>query len=216
MKKTIIIPIILSAITAFTANAQVADRITIRNTSVETDTETVSVSFTAAIDKRATKGGTTVVYAPVITDGQYQVSLPAIVVRSARAERNWSRHEFAARTRAAYENGIHTRGGVTLDYAAVVPFQPWMHGARIDIEAVSAGCCDTRTELLALAAPILPEPEPEPLPEPEPEIVLPEPTVAEYLAEAFPFVLPFDNFDPLEPIKFYDDERDNSLTGYTD
>ena len=183
----------------------------ISNLNVSSDEETVAVSFTVAVGRKATPAGMTVVYAPVITDGQHKVSLPPIIVRGNRASVAWERHEWAAGNRAAHGDGIYTHNGGTVGYVASVPFQPWMHDSRIEMETVAAGCCNSDTSLSVLAAGILPSPAPEPEPEPTPE---PGPTVIEFLQSAFSFVLPASDFDPDEPIKFYDDERDNALTVY--
>ncbi len=63
---------------------------------------------------------------------------------------------------------------------------------------------------------ILPRPvpaaEPEPEPEPEPEWI-PQ-SVGDSLSTAFPFVVPFSEFNPEDPFKIYDDERENALEVY--
>jgi outer membrane protein OmpA-like peptidoglycan-associated protein len=155
-----------------------------------------------------------VVYAPVITDGINRVSLPAVVVQGRRAEVAWQRHEWAAGTENRYPEAYYTENGAEVDYRAEVPFQPWMHDARIEVGTVMAGCGDSFIGRSIWARRILPAP-PRPEPRPAaPEPVLPEPTLAETLARTFPFVLPASEFDPNEPIRFYDDERDNALTVY--
>lgn len=219
MKKTIL-TLILFAVTLSNLPAQQAAKIAIQNLSVTTEDDTVRVSFGASVDRKAAPSGATVLYAPVITDGRYRVSLPAIVVQGFRAAKVWERHEWAAGIRARPENGIYTKNGETVDYTAAVAFQPWMHDSFIELEAMTFQCCDTYAERMPLAGPVLPapipepQPEPEPLPEPQPEPAVPELTTGEKLAQTFPFVLSAAEFDPNGPDRFYDDERDNALIVY--
>lgn len=212
MKKYLLLILFLVAFMG--APAQAAEKVRVDRLSVERSGETAAVSFTAGIDPKAAVRGMTVIYAPVITDGTHSVSLPAIVVQRKRAETAWERHEWIAGSRARFENGVYAKNGETVSYRAEVPFQQWMHDARIEVETVTAGGGRSHLEIFLLAENILPATAPEPLPEPEPEIILPEPTVVEALADALPFVIPASDFDPAQPIKFYDDERDNSLTVY--
>ena len=55
-----------------------------------------------------------------------------------------------------------------------------------------------------------------PVEETEPKVVtiLPEKSEIENLSEKYPFVLPASEFDPANPIRYYNDERDNVLTVY--
>lgn len=190
--------------------AQSADKISVRDVRAYLDGETVTVTFEAESARKAAPRGTTVAFVPYITDGQYKVSLRPVVVKGRGADIAWMRHEWAAGTTARYDDAVILTNGQKAEYTAEVPFQRWMHDARIEVETVTAGCCNSFIEHGLLIADILPMPEPES----EPEIVVPEPSIAEQLAAAFPFVLPVSEFDPNEPIRFYDDERDNALTIY--
>ena len=211
MKNTII-TFILSAVALLTVSAQDADKkISIRNISIETDIEMVNISFTAKIARKAAPSGTTLVYAPVITDGQYKVSLPAIVVQGNRAKQNWVRHEWASDVEAAYENGIYTRNGSTVNYNASVPFQPWMLNQRIDIETVTSLCCNSYAGLFTMVSSILTT---TPAERPEPIVSNPAQTIVEQITKTYPFVLPAEMFNSLEPIRFDSDERDKALTVY--
>lgn len=181
--------------------------------SVTRDGDGVRVAMRVAIPRRSAPAGITLIHAPVITDGTYKVSMPPIVVQGRQAEIVWQRHERAADTMSRHERARHTENGETVDYRAEVPFQHWMQGARLELETVTAGCAASFTGRSLIAATILPPTPPEPEPEPEP-VVIPPPSAGELLARTFPFVLPFSEFDPDEPIRFYDDERDNALTVY--
>lgn len=210
MKKAILL-ILFSVFTVTTASAQ-SGRVQISGLTVERTGENVDISFTAYIGRKAVPGGTAMIYAPFLTDGTYTVSLPPLIIQGKRAEISWDRHEWKHGARVRYEEGIYAKNRQIVKYRTSVPFQQWMQGGSLGIETVTAGCCSSRTELFAMAENILPAPKPETVP----EIELPaEPkTVAEELAVALPFVLPASDFDPQQPIKFYDDERDNSLTVY--
>lgn len=183
-------------------------------TSVVRDGDSVRVTIRAVIPRRSVPQGMTFIHAPLITDGTWKVSLPALVVQGRRAEVAWQRHEWAAGIVSRNGEAYHVENGGTVDYSACVPFQHWMFGSRIEMETVAAGCGETSVERSTLVGHILPPP-----PKPEPVIIpppppAPVPSVGEMLAETFSFVLPASEFDPDEPIRFYDDERDNALTIY--
>lgn len=187
----------------------------IGRTAVTRDGDSVYVSMRVAIPKRAAAAGGTTIYAPVITDGRWKVSLPAIVVRGRRAEVAWRRHEWAAETTSRNEGARRAKNGETIEYRAGARFQQWMQGARLELERVEARCGGASVERSTLTGRIIP-PQPPAPPAPEPaEIDEPKPeTIGELLAKTFPFVLPREEFDPDEPIRFYEDERDNALTIY--
>lgn len=212
MKRNLLILLFL----VWTAAAAVAQYypLHIENLTVEKQAETVVVSFFAATTPERL-GNLTLAYIPVITDGQYRVSLPAVVLQDKRAFRAWSRHEWAADTLARYENAFYADRGNVVDYQEELPFQYWMHGARVELETVVAGCGNSHREMSLLQCGILPALEPVPvlLPEPAPTVEH-VPTIGERLAEAFSFVLPASEFDLDQPLRFYDDERDNALTIY--
>lgn len=213
MKKYILL-LILCAFAIQSKAQTFEEKLKLSEINTEVIDDNIRVSFTVDIDRKAFKGGNVIAYVPVITDGSYKVSLPAIVSQNRRARIAWQRHEWTSGIQADYDNSIYLNKKGTLDYSAEVPFQWWMHDSRIEVEKVMSGCCNSEIDDFVLAANILPKPEPVPTPEPEPIVIIPEPTVTEQLAEAMPFVLPSSEFDPEQPIKFYDDERDNALTVY--
>lgn len=237
-------------------DAQPGEYIRMGNVSVETDFETVSISFTAESAAKAVPSGTTVVLAPVITDGEHKVSLPPIIIEDRRAEKNWARHEWAAGIRAHYEDGIYIGSGSVSDYHADVPYQPWMQDARIDVEIVKAAALVSTTDPAPLVSDIelkIKGGDNEPNTGPEPEFInipdtetdsltihetelgpildsdfkigtvnefrtttlsTPAPELIVHLTETLPFILPAAEFVPEEPLKLYNDERDNALTVY--
>ena len=194
-----------------TANAQLT--VVRGRTSVTHDGDSVYVSMRAVIPRQRIPSGMTLIYAPAITGGKWKVSLPAIVVRGRRAEVAWRRHEWASDMVSRNAGAYHAESGETVEYRASVPFQPWMQGARIELETVETGCGEVFVEKSTLIGRIIPPPPP-PLPVVVPPPPPTPPTIGELLAQTFPFVLPASEFDPDEPIRFYEDERDNALTVY--
>ncbi len=211
--KTIAIPALLFALaTIHTATAQLP--VVPERMSVFRDGDSVRVEFRVDIPRGSAPSGVTLIHAPLITDGKWRASLPPVVVQGRRADVAWQRHEWAADTVSRHPEAYLTRNGRAVDYVATVPFQHWMYGSRLEMETVTAGCGDTFTERTIVAGRILPPP-PVPAPAPEPVVVPPPPpTTGEMLAATFSFVQPASEFDPDEPIRFYDDERDNALTIY--
>ncbi len=217
MKKISTLLIALCAVVSLQAQGT---KTNFTNMAVESDGAAVTVRFTADIGRKAAAGGKTVIYAPVISNGRYSASLPAIIVQGKRAETNWQRHEWAADHTASYENGTYTKNGAAVNYTASVPFQPWMNDSRLEIETVTAGCCNSDVCLSILAVGILPAPEaPAPVRVVKTEPVRtyaeqPRQSVVDFLHGAFSFVHPVSDFDRTEPMRFFDDERDDALTIY--
>jgi outer membrane protein OmpA-like peptidoglycan-associated protein len=187
----------------------------IRDVAVWRDRDSVRVTMRVRVPERFAPRGITRIWSPVITDGRWRVSLPAIVVQGRGAAVAWQRHEWAARMESRLPEAVALRPGTTFDYRAAVALQPWMRGSRIETETLWAGCGgEPQLDRSIIAARIIP-PDPPPPPPPVPELKpTTEPTVGELLAQTFPFVLPATELNPIEPIRFYDDERDNALTVY--
>jgi outer membrane protein OmpA-like peptidoglycan-associated protein len=203
-----------------------AQNIAIRDLQVTKNGEIVTVLFRADIPKRTTRSGETLVFVPVLRGGEYEWSLPAIVVEGRRARIANQRHEWvieAAAVQPAFNDVAVTTGNNSIvDYSTSIDWQPWMDGANLDTELLRMECCcydimegTTLAENLYLPAPVVIKPEPviEPLPEPQPE---PEPvlTTGEKLAQEHPFIVPYSNFERLEPGQLFDEDRENSLIVY--
>lgn len=210
MKKAIF-TLLISVLAAASAMAQDKGGIAISKLAVARNGDDTEISFTAEIGRKAATAGTTVVYAPFITDGEHKVSLFPIIVQGRRAEVSWDRHAWAGATEPSHPAGIYARNGGTIEYTATVPFQHWMYDSRIEAETITAGCCSVQRERSTLTAAILPAP-PAVIVEPEP--APPVLTVAEQLAETFPFVLPASEFDPEKPFNMPDGERHGNMTVY--
>ena len=182
----------------------------------ESDGE-VHVSFTAHIDHQSVKRNHTLVFAPVLTDGEFSVSLPPVVVEGKGARTAEARREWTSGTVARYDGAVYAESGSTVNYTASVPTQYWMNGATLKLERVLGGCTsynrladDALVRDLALWRTVEPEPEITPVPE---SAWVPV-TVADSLSLAFSFILPETEYDETDPFKIYDDERENSLIVY--
>ena len=215
MKRTILLlTILLFALPA--AKAQVADgKVKIDGLTVTEQGDRVTVGFTADIDRKAVGRNNTLVFGPVLTDGQYSISLPSIIIQGKGSKASQQRREWVAGTTYDYPNAIFAGNGQKVQYTAIVTSQEWMDGANLRMESVLGGCCNYNRQgdlLLAnnidLQRTVYTEPEPEIEPEWVPV------TVADKLSTAFTFVVPDSEWDEAQPFKIYDDERENSLVVY--
>jgi outer membrane protein OmpA-like peptidoglycan-associated protein len=194
--------------------------ITVADRSVERSGEQVVVSFRAQIDRRAAASDESVIFAPVITDGNYRWSLPAIVVQGRRAKTAAARHDWAAGDVALQsaldEGAIVAENGSTVDYRTVVDWQPWMNGADLMAEKLVIWCCSQSqtTDLLGGNLNLPPPPvtpvvaPPVVAPVVAPPVVPPAPkTTGDLMAEQYPFVEQYDDSDDSgdrdEAIKVY-------------
>lgn len=172
-------------------------RFTVSNVNVEKVGEQVEVTFDMQTERRASRNGFSIIYAPVITDGEHKVSLTPVVVRNRRAELSWLRHEWAAGMSPEPEGTFRMRNNDYLSYMSIVDFQPWMYNAYISAELLAAGCCTTEVYGSTLIATgiIGDEPEPEPVPTTVRVAVTAPPTTGENLAKSRPYVVPAAGWD---------------------
>ena len=212
-KRTTILTAALLA-TIHAATAQVAGgRVAIENLMAERKGETVEVNYTAVIAPRAVARDHTLVFAPVIEGAGFRQSLPAVVVHGPGSKIARRRRETARETAAGHDGATTAKNGAKVVMSATVPFQEWMYGADVQFEAVGGGCCNTtRFDQVVVARGVLPRPLPPVAAAAEPQWV--PRSVGDSLSTAFPFVVPASQFDPEEPFKIYDDERENALEVY--
>lgn len=176
--------------------------------------ERVSVTFRADIARKAVRGGETLVFVPVLTDGTYRWSLPAIAVEGHRARIANLRHDWAggvAEMQPAFEgNTIVSKNGASVAYSTVVDWQPWMNGADLTAEMLTMGCCSYSVlDDMPLAANLnLP---PAVVEKPAPVIVEVPPTTGEKLEQAHTFIAPYSDFEKLAPGQLFDEDRENTL-----
>ncbi len=221
MKKSVTISIATLLATITAATGQVAGgRVTIENLMAERRGETMEVIYTAVIEERAVDRDHTLMFAPVVAGGGFLRSLPAVTVHGPGSRFARQRREIALGTGTGMGTGAGTgaalvaRNGQRLTLSATVPFQEWMYGADVVFECVEGGCCNTtRFDQVVVARGVLPRPLPPVVAAAAEPVWVPR-SVGDSLSTAFPFVVPASEFDPAEPFKMYDDDRENALEVY--
>lgn len=196
-------------LSAVWAQAQTGDgKLAVSGLTAEEADGTVRVSFTAAIGPEAAGHREVYVFMPVLTDGHFRVSLPAVLVEGKDNRREVSEELLQA-------DMIPAANGQILDYSASVEAQEWMHGGQLYIESATDVC----GTVLAHPARVLSD-ELRLYEVPAPREVVTEvkrfapKTMADSLSMIFPFVLPEWMFDPEDPFRIYDEERENSIIVY--
>lgn len=213
MRKTVLL-LLLTGL-AFTARAQYAgEKLSIGDVEVTRTGDDALVTMRVAVSPRAVKSSCRMVVVPVITDGDYKVSLSPIVVEGRRARIAHERRQWASGTDARMGNANYVKNGTLVDYRASVPFQPWMESSRLVLESCTEGCCSaTLPERELLAENILyvhRDPPVVYVPEPDPGFV--PVSVADTLSLTYSFVIPEAEWNADEPI--YDEDRENALIVY--
>ncbi len=210
--------IILTSLTLLLVCAGLrAQSITVQDLQTVKNGEEVSITFRAEIPRKAARSGETLVFAPILTDGTYRWSLPAIVVEGRRARIANIRHDWASGVAAlqpAFDDStIVTKNGSTVSYSTVVDWQPWMDGADLAAEMLTMGCCSYNVldDMMLAENMSLP---PTIIVKPEPVIVEPVLTTGDQLAETQTFIVPYSDFEKLAPGQLFDDDRENTLTVY--
>ena len=216
--KRIIITIAVALCAASQAMAQSDDAVVkIYDPIIEKADENVTVTFRAAIDRKATRRNHSLVFAPVLTDGVYNWSLSAVVVQGRGVRVLEERHLLASGREVSLAGAVRTINGRIVEYRAEVPYQLWMEGAQLVMEGLNVGCCSaselaqqTMAEDLVLSPPVevVPEPEPEPV-----VVVEVQPlSTGDKLAESYPFIRPASEYED----EIYDEDRDNAIVvGYS-
>lgn len=213
MKRLYILAILLFAGAGL--NAQTGEKITLKNLRIYESGNNVEVSFTAEIDEAAVYGNDACIFSPVLTDGNYRVSLPAIIVEGKRIEATKSRRMWVSGSKTTDTNVVYAKNGDEIHYQYGVEAQEWMHGGEFRMESAFYGCGDDFIENETITARNL-----DIFPEPEPVEIVTEvkrfkpKSIADSLSVLFPFILPESMFEPDDPFKIYDEERDNSMIVY--
>lgn len=206
MKQLYILTLFL--LTSVSAQAQTTnDKISIDHLSAEEKDGFVTVSFTAAITSRAAWRNEIYAFMPVLTDGNFRVSFPPVLVKGKNYRSEW---------KEGIENEmVLASNGETINYSAVVEAQEWMHGALLYLESSTDVCSTVYSYPALLLAENLCLYD-----EPAPQEIITEVrrfaprTIADSLSMTFPFVLPEWMFDPADPFRIYDEERETSLIVY--
>jgi outer membrane protein OmpA-like peptidoglycan-associated protein len=217
MKKAIIISLLSILVCTGLEARNRNPEVTVTDRSIEKSGEQVIVSFRAEVGRRAARSGESVVFVPVITDGTWKWSLPAIVVQGRRAKTAAARHDWAAETVALQpaldEGAITASNGASVDYRTVLDWQPWMNGADLVAEKLVIWCCSQSqtTDLIGgnlHLPPTVIAPPPAPVVPPAPK------STGDLMAEEFPFIEPYSDFEDLAPEQLFDEDRDEALTIY--
>lgn len=203
---------------AISVQAQSTGQIKISDLKIEESGDYLNVSFRADAPKKLVKSSYSMVYAPFVTDGNYSVSLPAIVVSGRTAEKARLRSEMATGENQTIDGATYIRNGESTQYRARIQTQRWMQGAALRMDNILYGCCsaiDGNTTLLAENIGIRGDviEYVQVIPEIEPEVFVPV-TLADTLSISFPFVANVSEYDEANPFRIYDDERDNALIVY--
>lgn len=187
----------------------------IHDSQIEKKNENVTVTFRATVDRRTVRRSHWLVFAPVLTDGTYSWSLPAIVVRGKGSRIVEDRHIMASGRNVILNDAYHTVNGGSVDYRAEIPYQLWMDGADLVMEAVNIGCCSsnelTRKNMatdIVLSPPVS---EPEPV-RPQTIIEIVDLSTGDKLAQSYNFIQPLAEYEEILPGQIYDEDRENALT----
>lgn len=177
---------------------------------------TADVRFTIRIDKKAVKSSEILVFTPVLSDGQFRVSLEPVAVVGKRARVLWNRADWIAE-RAIDRSALRMlpADGTPHAYNSSVPLQEWMLGAKLEMEGALGGCCSfTEHENLLVADKVMSPKIPKVAVKVEDTDVFVPETIADTLLMTFTFIAHNSEFDENEPIKMLDEERKHSLVIY--
>lgn len=201
---------------ASAAAQAIGEGIAIRELTVAEAGDSVHVIFTADVPRGSVRGDRMFAFAPVLTDGNYAVSLPPVIVQGPRAERNLRRYEWAVGDRAVYRDALYAGNGSSIRYAARVEAQEWMQGADLVLESVSGGCCTyEKRPAVTLASDLqLRQEQRIRILVEQPQTGFVPKTLGDTLSLSFAFVANASEFDPERPFRIYDDERENALIVY--
>jgi len=216
MMKRYIYSLIITLITVVSAYGQTpVNKLHINDYSYEAQEEEVIIRFRADVPRNLLSKNKSLYVLPVITNGEYKVSMRPIVIRSGKAKRLTVRRLRAAGMDIENEDSIKSvRLGEEIIYQARLPRQAWMQESSIIIESLLTGCCNiTKGEPLLLAENTLPQEEPKP----EPEVIVSVPekpeTTGKKMERSFTFVSPASDFDA-ENMVVYDEDRENAIIVY--
>lgn len=236
--------------------------VSVSELSAEESDGVVRVSFTADVSPWAAGRNELYLFQPVLTDGEYRVSLPAVAVAGKGVRRNVRRnarndqkindnrnareisynvrnaqninndynrqnarnihdisHNANRSARSLRQEGassIRTASpGDRVRYSIEIEAQAWMHGGQLVVESVSSACgVEYRLPDWTLSDDLRLYNAPQPR-EIITEVRRPAPlTVADSLSGLFTFVVSEASFDPTDPFRIYDEEREGALIVY--
>lgn len=204
-----------TTISSQTPTTVITNKVIVSGLSAVEDGGFVSVSFRADVAADAATRGEVYVFSPVLSNGSYRVSLPAVVVRGKGTKRSVARRLWSAGESEIVPGAVYAANGQSVDYSAVVEAQEWMHGGSLYVEGATGGCCTYSEDgMVTLADNLRLYDDPVPV-EVVTEIVRPRyRSIADSLSVVHSFVLPASQFDPADPFRVRDDERETALIVY--
>lgn len=178
----------------------------------------MTLSFEIRADERAVYPNEVLALMPVISNGEYKISMAPVFVKGKRAKINELRYELATGGKIGYSNELVLGNGESVGYEVSIPVQLWMAESRIVLEAEMFGC----SEVVPYENMFIAEGFNIPLRRGEPilEIVeRPVPafvplSIADTLAQNHSFIIPASEYDVEEPFTIYDEERELSMSIY--
>ncbi len=232
--KNIITGLILSMLAVAGLQARDGQQVAISGQQIERVDGQMAISFSATIDRSASRGGKTYVVAPLLTDGSYRWSLPAVVVQGPKAVLATLRHEWAGREEALAPvfgpDAVMAERGEAVEYKTSVEWQPWMDSADLVAETMTIGCCSWKrgeTAVIRKGTPTVAASKPTEVPEvkvavPEDIKVLVVPkkedtvfvptTTAEKIAAEYTFVAPKEEFEQIKSGQIlFDEDKESSI-----
>ncbi|MDR0973688.1 MAG: OmpA family protein [Prevotellaceae bacterium] len=144
MKRSIAL-LLLSLPTLICATAQTPKGVRISEVQVHKSGDELTISFHAAIEKKAASGGCTQVLMPTLTTETQNRTLPFIAVQGSRAAIAAARHDRADKGKESLstllgDETFYLRPGKEVAYFATVPYQAWMTNASLKVSDMRIGC----------------------------------------------------------------------------
>ena len=213
--------ILSSLLAVIGAGAQTPDwnKVSIGRPAVETQGEQVVVTFEVSAARRSVKSTEALVFTPVLTDGVYSLSLPAVVVRGGGFRKLEKRHAWLAEL--PQENTLWLKNGGTASYRAAVPYQRWMSSTNLLLNTLAVR---TRTQeegpVRTLATGLssngyrwgAPATSNVPVVIPWERVGQPEPfSTGDLIAERHPFVMREPVFGEKDPFDIYTSELESTM-----
>ena len=166
MKK--ILTIALTLALGFTASAQVLSRLNVTDVTMTHEGYDMSVAMKVDLSKVLPYANTAVTLVPIIFNGENSAELKPMGVYSRGRFYSIAREARTSDPFAAEDlKYLDKKAPKELSYADIVPYEEWMDGSKLRIDARITGCCDKPADTetgYVLAEYVEPEP-------PEPEII---------------------------------------------
>lgn len=196
MKKVFTLIILLSSCIGLSAAPAVPAPIKAEDINLVYTGEQVAVTFKFTSAEKSVKHGYSLVVIPVLRNGSTETDLTPIVVQSKKAKIAEKRHILASGVMPYGTDPIYTTCGQEVQYATVIGYEEWMTGSELALEGISVGCCSMEAvEIGTIAENLLYK---APITEIEiTETLIKTKTTGDILAEQFPFVVNYSEYEAL-------------------